>query len=208
LFFIARLIQGMAFGAHTPLGWVYIAEHVNKRNLATYLSFVTASFMLGELGSNLLFEFITSTHTRDQLIESGWRIPFVWAAMFSFIVLLLLQTLNETPIFTNQPNKQPFVLKLSELSPYLKRFNAIFLAMITTFIIASLTMVIALLLPELISMKFSIDESMLTFSNNLSLLFLMIGCVFYGLIADKSGTGKTMMIGAAALMIQALAFFY
>ena len=198
----------MAFGAHTPLGWVYIAEHVNKRNLATYLSFVTASFMLGELGSNLLFEIITSTPTRDQLIESGWRIPFVWAAMFSFIVLLLLQTLNETPIFTNQPNKQPFVLKLSELSPYLKRFNAIFLAMITTFIIASLTMVIALLLPELISMKFSIDESMLTFSNNLSLLFLMIGCVFYGLIADKSGTRNTTVIGAAALMIQALAFFY
>ena len=208
LFFIARLFQGMAFGAHTPLGWVYIAEHVNKRNLATFLSFVTASFMLGELGSILLFEIITSTHTRDQLIESGWRIPFVWAALFSFVVLLLLQTINETPIFTRQQNKQTFVPKLSELGPYFKRFNAIFLALIITFIIASLTMVIALLLPDLVSMRFSIDDSMLRLSNNLSLLFMMIGCVFYGLIADRSGTGKAMMIGSAALMLQALAFFY
>ncbi len=208
LFFIARFFQGMAFGAHTPLGWVYVAEHVNKGNLATFLSFVTASFMFGELGSILLFEIITSTHTHEQLIESGWRIPFIWAALLSFVMLLLLQTLKETPIFTHQQHKQTFVPKISELGPYLKRFNAMFLALIITFIIASLTMVIALLLPDLVSMKFSIDDSMLRFSNNLGLFFLMLGCVFYGLIADKSGTGKAMMIGSVALMLQALAFFY
>ncbi|WP_296405003.1 MFS transporter [Psychrobacter sp.] len=208
LFLIARLFQGMAFGAHIPLGWVYIAEHVNKRNLATFLSFVTASFMLGELGSNLLFEILTSTHTQAELIESGWRIPFVWAALFSFVLLMLLQTINETPIFLNQKNKQHFVPKLVDLLPYFKRFNAIFLALMVAFIIASLTMVVALLLPELVAMRFSIDESMLNYSNNLGLLFLMIGCVFFGLIADRGGTGKALMIGAIALTIQAFAFFY
>lgn len=208
LFFIARMAQGIAFGAHTPLGWVYIAEHIDKRNLATFLSFVTASFMLGELGSNLLFEVISSTHTQAELVESGWRIPFVWAALLSFIVLLLLQTLNETPIFINQQKRQKFVPKLSELAPMLKRYNAIFLALMLTFIISSLTMVVALLLPQLISMRFSVDESILSFSNNLGLLFMIIGCVFFGLVADKSGTGKAMMIGSTALMLQALAFYY
>lgn len=208
LFFIARLFQGMAFGAHTPLGWVYIAEHVNKNNLATFLSFVTASFMLGELGSTLLFEILTSTFTQTQLVESGWRIPFVWAALLSFVVLMLLQTLKETPIFLNQPNRPKFVLKISELGPLLKRYNAIFLALIITFIIASLTMVIALLLPDFITIKFSVDESILSFSNSLGLFFLMIGCVFYGLIADKVGAGKALMIGSVALIIQVLAFFY
>ena len=69
-------------------------------------------------------------------------------------------------------------------------------------------MVVALLLPQLISMKFSIDESMLSFSNNLGLLFLMIGCIFFGLVADKSSTGKALMIGSIALILQALAFYY
>ncbi|WP_011960950.1 MFS transporter [Psychrobacter raelei] len=208
LFFIARMFQGMAFGAHTPLGWVYIAEHVDKRNLATYLSFVTASFMLGELGSNLLFEVITNTHTPTELIESGWRIPFVWGATLSFVSLMLWHTLPETPIFTAQKCKQKFMPKISEIGPSFKRFNAIFLALVLTFIISSLTMVVALLLPQLISMKFSIDESMLSFSNNLGLLFLMIGCIFFGLVADKSSTGKALMIGSIALTLQALAFYY
>lgn len=208
LFFIARLFQGAAFGAHTPLGWVYIAEYVNKQNLATFLSFVTASFILGELASNLLFEIINSTHTRDQLVESGWRIPFVWAAMLSFIVLMLLQALKETPVFLNQLHRQKFVPKISELGSVFKRFNAIFLALIITFIIGSLSMVIALLLPELITMKFSVSESMLYFSNNLALLFLMIGCIFFGLVADRNGTGKAMMLGSTALIMQVLAFYY
>lgn len=208
LFFIARLFQGIAFGAHTPLGWVYIAEYVNKENLATYLSFVTASFILGELASNVLFDIITSTHTRDQLIESGWRIPFVWASMLGFVMLMLLRLLKETPVFLNQQNKHQFIPKLSELAPMFKRFNAIFLALMITFIIGSLMMVIALLLPDLITMKFSVGESMLNYSNNLALLFLMIGCVFFGLIADRSSTGKVMMLGSIALILQALAFYY
>ena len=36
LFFIARLFQGIAFGAHTPLGWVYIAEYVDKEMSGRY----------------------------------------------------------------------------------------------------------------------------------------------------------------------------
>lgn len=208
LFFIARLIQGIAFGAHTPLGWVYIAEHVNKQNLATYLSFVTASFILGELGSNILFEIITSTHTQAELIESGWRIPFAWAAMLGFVALMLLKSLKETPIFLKQNITQNFIPKIAEIAPHLRRFNALFLALILTFIIGSLSMVIALLLPDLITMRFSVGESMLSYSNNLALLFLMLGCVFFGLIADRSGTGKAMMLGSTALIIQALAFYY
>ncbi|PNK60074.1 MFS transporter [Psychrobacter sp. FDAARGOS_221] len=208
LFFVARLFQGMAFGAHTPLGWVYIAEHVPKSNLATYLSFVTASFMFGQLGANLLFEALTTTYTQEQLIDSGWRIPFVWGAMLSFVAVMLWNVLDETPIFSCQQVAKKYVPKLAEIGFNFRRFNAIFLALVLTFIISSLSMVIALLLPELILMRFSVDESMLSFSNNLGLLFLMIGCVFFGLIADKSSTGKALMMGSFALIIQALAFYY
>lgn len=208
LFIAARLIQGMAFGAHTPLGWVYIAEHISKSNLATYLSFVTAAFMFGKIGSNIMFELLTTTYTQAQLIESGWRIPFVWGAALSFIALMLFNLLDETPIFTCQQEHKRYVPSLSDMSLPFKRFNAIFLALMLTFVISSLVMVVALLLPELILMKFSVDQSMLRFSNNLSVLFLIIGCIFFGLIADKSSTGKALIFGGLALIFQTLAFYY
>lgn len=208
LFVTARLFQGMAFGAHTPLGWVYIAEHVPKRNLATYLSLVTASFFIGKLGSNLIFEILTTTHTQAQLIESGWRIPFLWGATLSFVALMLWHLLDETPIFLDQQKRRKFVPRYSDIKPAFKRLNAIFLALLITFIVSSLSMTVALMLPDLIMMKFSVDESMLSFSHNLGLIFLLLGCIFFGLVADKSSTGKALILGSLALMVQVLAFYY
>ena len=55
LFLFARILQGMAFGAYAPLGWVFVAEHVARHHLATYCSIVSASFVVGVLLSNLFF---------------------------------------------------------------------------------------------------------------------------------------------------------
>lgn len=208
LFIGLRLIQGVAFGAHTPLGWVFVAEYVPKKNLATYLSFVTSSFVLGMIGANIIFDLLTTTHTQAELIESGWRIPFIWGAMLSFISLMLWHMLRETPTFLAYKNNCSTVRSMRDVKVSFKRFNAIFLAFLLSFIMSSLTITVSLVLPELILLKFSVDESMLNFSHKLSALFLILGYIFYGLIADKSSVGKALMIGSITLILQALAFYY
>lgn len=208
IFFAARLLQGMAFGAHAPLGWVYIAEHVHRSNLATYCSMVAGSFMMGGIASSIFFEILSNTYTQGELIDYGWRIPFILGAMFSFIALLFWHVLDETPIFLEQKNQTAHINEHPTTRSSFRRFNAIFLACILTFILSSSVIVVALMLPDLVLLRFSVDESLLMFSNDVGLLFILLGCIFYGLLADKNSTGKTMMIGSLALVISALAFYY
>ena len=59
-----------------------------------------------------------------------------------------------------------------------------------TFIISSLFVVVVLILPELVALKFSINEVMLGYSHGLGLLFMVMGCVFYGLVPITPRQGK------------------
>lgn len=208
LFVIARMIQGMAFGAHSALGWIYISEHVPKPNMAFFSSLITASFMMGVIATLISFNLLYSTYTTEQLVSYAWRIPFIGSSIFSLLAFFLGRYLKETPVFLNQNAQLPYLSNYKNFSLSLKRFNAIFITLLLSFYISSLVLVIALLLPNLILLKFSIDASMLGFSNSLGILFLILGCVFFGLIADKGNTGKALMFGSIALALQSLAFFY
>lgn len=208
LFVVARMVQGMAFGAHSALGWVYISEHVTKSNMAFFSSVITASFMIGVIGTIISFNVLYSTYTTEQLVNYAWRVPFIASTILGTVAFLFGRFLKETPVFLHQHDQQPYLPNYKNFSLSLKRFNAVFISGLLSFYISSLVLVVALLLPKLILLKFSIDESMLSFSNSLGILFLALGCVFFGLIADKGNTGKALMLGSIILALQALAFFY
>lgn len=208
LFVIARIIQGMAFGAHSSLGWVYISEHVPKTNMAYFSSLITASFMIGAVATIVVFKIIFGTYTTEQLTTYAWRVPFIGSAILSSGALLLGRYLKETPIYLNRHSEQSQLPQNKNFSLSLKRFNSVFMTVLLSFYISSLVLVVVLLLPNLITLKFSIDESMLSFSNTLGILFMALGCVFYGLMADKGNTGKALIFGSIILILQSLGFFY
>ena len=85
LFIALRLIQGMSFGVYVPLSWIYIAEQVPRQYLSVGCSYVTASFFVGVLFSNGFFVWLSGSMTPNQLLEYGWRVPFITAAILSFL---------------------------------------------------------------------------------------------------------------------------
>ena len=207
LFLFARILQGMAFGAYAPLGWVFVAEHVARHRLATYCSIVSASFVVGVLLSNLFFSVIEGYFTFRQFVEYAWRLPFVLGAVLGFVMLAFWHKLDETPAFIEQAPRSSYWAGIKHIKPSWQRFSSLFLAGVMTFIISSLFVVVVLILPELVALKFSINEVMLGYSHGLGLLFMVMGCVFYGLIADKTSTGRTLMFGSLIFMIQTWAFY-
>ncbi|CAM4147616.1 MFS transporter [Psychrobacter arenosus] len=208
LFFTARVAQGMAFGAHSTLGWVYLSEQAPKSQMAFYSSVSSASFMVGIVATLIIFKVIFNTYTDQALVEYAWRIPFVISACLATIAVLLGRYLTETPLFLSQKVKRSYIPRYKNFSLSFKRFNAIFITVLLSFYISSLVIVVALLLPQMITHKFSIDPSLLGFSNGLAILFLSLGCVFFGLMADKGHIGKALMIGSIAVALQSLAFYY
>ncbi|MBP2280452.1 MFS family permease [Psychrobacter sp. PL15] len=209
LFILLRLIQGMAFGIYVPLAWVFVAEHVPRQYLTLGCSYVTASLFVGVLLSNVFFVWLTSTMTTEQLATYGWRLPFLVAAVLSFLPLLAWRFIHESPFFvetkesnSNNDNLQPFTLLFRH------RKHSLFVSMILTFIVSSITIVVVLLLPDLIELRFTLDSALFGFSHSLGIVFMIFGCVFYGLISNYQNFGKILIIGSVLLIIQILAFYY
>ncbi|KOU75913.1 alpha-ketoglutarate transporter [Streptomyces sp. MMG1533] len=99
---LARLLQGMSIGGEYAASATYLVEASarNRRGLGS--SFQYVSMTCGQiLGLGIL---ITMQHTLTtaQLESWGWRIPFVFGAIFALVVFWLRRRLEETDAFTEE----------------------------------------------------------------------------------------------------------
>lgn len=209
LFIILRLIQGIAFGLYVPLAWVFVAEHVPRQYSSVACSYVTASFYVGVLFSNAFFIWLTNSMTPDQLADYGWRLPFLTGAILSLLPLLAWRWIDESPFFVEMKKSKPdnYIAKPFHLL-FKHCKHSIFIGMVLTIIISSITTVIVLLLPDLIELRFALDSDLFGFSHSLGIIFMVLGCIFYGLISNQQNFGKVLAIGSALLIIQMFLFFY
>ena len=209
LFITLRIIQGMAFGVYVPLAWVFVAEHVPRQYSSVVCSYVAASFYVGVLFSNAFFLWLTNAMTTDQLVDYGWRLPFLVAAVLSILPLLAWRWIHESPFFLEMKQSKPsgYVAK-----PFRLLFkhckHSLFIGTVLTIIISSITTVVVLLLPDLIELHFTLDSDLSGFAHSLGIIFMVLGCIFYGIISNHENFGKILVIGSMLLIIQIFAFFY
>ncbi len=209
LFIILRLIQGMVFGIFVPITWIFVAEHVPRQYLSIGCSYVSASFFVGVLFANAFFAWFTGSMTPDQLISYGWRIPFIVAAVLSCLPLLAWRFVKESPFFVEMQRSraQNDVAKpLTLLFKHCK--HSVFIGLMLTLVISSVITVIVLMLPDLIELRFTLDDDLFDFSHSLGIVFMIFGCIFYGLITNYQNFGKILGIGCLLLVAQMFAFYY
>lgn len=209
LFIILRLVQGIAFGLYVPLAWVFVAEHVPRQYSSVACSYVTASFYVGVLFANAFFLWLTNSMTPDQLADYGWRLPFLIGAILSLLPLLAWRWIDESPFFLEMQKSKPNTYIAKPFSLLFKHCkHPMFIGMVLTIIISSITTVIVLLLPDLIELRFTLDSDLFGFSHSLGIIFMVLGCVFYGLISNHQNFGQVLAIGSTILIAQMFAFFY
>lgn len=211
LFVVARLIQGMGFGGHTPLGWVVIAEQVKRSKMAFFCSIFTVSFPVTIIVSMLFFDTLFDSYTRRELIDYAWRIPFVVSAVLNLIAMILGLFIQETPVFIQGRERSKLPQQSSQASdlhtPF-KRFNAILLSFLLGAFTSSLMFFVMVLLPILIPVSFSVEPEIIKLANGLGIIFLGMGYIFFGLLADRGHVGKALMMGSIAVSLQVFGLFY
>lgn len=213
LFLIIRIVQGMGFGAHSALSWVFIGEHAPSTKRGLYLGAVSASFLLGVLVTVFVFKGLFDRFSIEDLGNSTWRSVFISSSAFCFIAVILISYLRETPIFKqeqlqNAERGSTEIVAESSGAATTNRFHAIFLSSLLSFYLASMFIMVALALPQLVLMRFSVDASMLMAANVIGVFFFILGTLFYGLLSDKGNLGRVLMIGSVIPVIQMFAFYY
>lgn len=107
LLLTARLLQGLSVGGEYGVSATYLSEMATKNRRGFYSSFQYVTLIGGQLlalGIQLILQKVFLTEA--QLLDWGWRIPFIFGAILSLVALYLRRSLSETKAFENQKEHQ------------------------------------------------------------------------------------------------------
>jgi MHS family alpha-ketoglutarate permease-like MFS transporter len=106
LLLTARLLQGLSVGGEYGVSATYLAEMATPHRRGFYSSFLYMTLIgaqLLALGIQMMLQKVLLTEA--QLLDWGWRIPFVIGAALSVVALYLRNNLDETSAFEAQKHK-------------------------------------------------------------------------------------------------------
>ena len=194
-----RVMQGAAIGGEVPGAWVFVTEHVPKRHVGFACGTLTAGLTGGILLGSLVAGAVTRSYAPAELLAQGWRIPFILGGVFGLVSVWLRQYLHETPVFKEMQERQQLANELPLKTVVREHRPAVVLTMLLTWLLSAAIVVMILMTPVLVQKLFAIPAVIALQANSIATLFLSIGCISFGALADRFGAGRVLAAGCVAL---------
>ncbi|MBZ7981075.1 MFS transporter [Campylobacter sp. RM12640] len=202
-----RLVQGVAIGGELPGAWAFIYEHSPDNKKALFLGVLTSGvcggITLGALSALLL----QLNFTEDEIKDYAYRIPFLIGGIFGLISIYLRRFLQETPIFKQlQAEKQ---LSDFPIKSVIKDYKMeIILSMFLTIVLTACVLVFLIMMPNFMKGILNINPALNTSLQIIASIFMMIGLVVCGALADRFKASLICKIFATLLVFTSTMYFY
>lgn len=194
-----RVLQGAAIGGEVPGAWVFVAEHVPAQHVGFACGTLTAGLTGGILLGSLVAMGINHACTPEELLAVGWRVPFIIGGVFGLVSVWLRQYLHETPVFKEMQERQVLAEELPLKKVVREHRAEVALTMLMTWLLSAAVVVMILMTPTLIQKLFAVSAGDALQANSIATLCLSVGCVVFGMAADRYGAGRVLMVGCVAL---------
>jgi MFS family permease len=158
------------------------------------------------LGS-LIAGFVNKVYNAAELQAWAWRLPFLIGGVFGFLAVFLRRLLAETPVFEELRRRQALVAGLPLKVVLAGHRGAVVLTMLLAWALTAGIVVVILMTPTLLTQLYAIPSAQTLAANTPATLMLCLGCVFYGLLADKFRPQRVLASGAAVLLAATYALY-
>lgn len=207
LLLLLRVVQGIAVGGEVPGAWVFVAEHVPARRVGFACASLTSGLTVGILIGSLVAASINSRLTPAEVLDYGWRLPFLAGGVFGFFAVWLRQWLSETPVFEAMHARKELASGLPLRRVLEQHLPSVLMSMLVTWMLTAAIVVVILMTPTLVQSVFQIAPARAFLGNNLASFALALGCLFYGWLADRVGHARALLPGAAGLLLTSYALY-
>ncbi|RKH10594.1 MFS transporter [Corallococcus sp. CA053C] len=202
-----RLLQGAAVGGEVPGAWVFVSEHVPERRVGLACGTLTSGLTLGILLGSLVATAVNTVFTPQEVLAYGWRVPFVVGGVFGFLAVFLRRWLQETPIFEELRQRHALVRELPLKAALKGHAPAVAVSMLLTWVLTAGIVVVILMTPTLMQKLHAIPAAQALGANSVATLTLTVGCVFFGVLADRLGPARALALGTLALLVTVQLFY-
>lgn len=196
---LLRVLQGAAIGGEVPGAWVFVAEHVPARRIGFACGLLTAGLTAGILIGSLVATAVNLALTPAQIHDYGWRLPFIAGGVFGFFAVYLRSWLEETPVFVEIRRRKALSAELPLKAVLKYHGRAILVSALTTWTLTAAIVVLILMTPGLLQKLAGFPPVATLQANSLATLLLSVSCILVGMMADRFGAVRVMLIGGLCL---------
>ncbi|MFJ5239732.1 MFS transporter [Pseudomonas neuropathica] len=189
-----RILQGAAVGGEVPSAWVFVAEHAPAGHRGYALGFLQAGLTFGYLIGALTATFLAQVFTPADILDYAWRYPFLLGGVFGVVGVYLRRWLSETPVFMAMEAQREARVELPLRTVLREHRLAMLPAMLLTCVLTSAVVVFVVITPTMMQKTFGMTASHTFALSALGIVFLNIGCVIAGLLVDRLGAWRTVML--------------
>src|SRR5438045_7640046 len=176
---LARLLQGFSVGGEFGSAVSFLSEHAgDRRGFSASWAFATGG-MITVLAS-LFGVTLTTVLSHEQLVDWGWRIPYVFGMLVGPAGLYIRSKLVETPEFLEA--EKPETMPISDL---LRRYPVEVLLALGISIISNASFYILAYIPTYGVKTLHLPQSAGFTATLIGGLILAIGCPLFGHWSDK-----------------------
>jgi MHS family alpha-ketoglutarate permease-like MFS transporter len=189
---VARLLQGLSLGGEYGASATYLSEVSHPNHRGFFSSFQYVSLIGGQLAAVLVLLLLQKVFlTTEQLMDWGWRIPFVIGALLAVVAAFMRKTLVETEVFESRVKTAERHNPLKELLQYPREIALVVgLTMGGTAAFYTYTTY----MQKYLRLTVKLDSDQTTMVTAGSLIFAMLLQPIYGAISDVIGR-KWLLIG-------------
>src|SRR6266566_2967435 len=185
---LARLLQGFSVGGEFGSAVSFLAEHAgDRRGFSASWAFATGG-MITVLAS-LFGVTLTTVLSHEQLVDWGWRIPYVFGMLVGPAGLYIRSKLVETPEFLKA--EKPETMPISDL---LRRYPLEVLLALGISIISNASFYILAYIPTYGVKTLHLPQSVGFTATLVGGLILAIGCPLAGHWSDKMASRPRLMV--------------
>jgi len=200
LLLLMRVIQGAAIGGEVPGAWVFVSEHVPARNIGYACGTLTCGLTAGILLGSLVATAINTIYLPTEVVDFAWRIPFLLGGVFGLASVYLRRWLHETPVFAELQQRKALAEEIPLKAVLRDHRGAVVVSMLLTWLLSAGIIVVILMTPTLVLQKMmGFSASTALQANSVAIVFLSLGCIGAGALADRIGAGKVFTVGSLAL---------
>jgi len=202
LILCGRLLQGFSAGGEIGSATSFLVEHAPTSKKGRYAAWLQASMALSNILGAIVALSVTALLATDQIEAWGWRIPFALGLLIVPVGLWLRISLNETPAFEREAQRQKAQqIQHTPIKIILRDYPLALLKGIAFAVLwASSTYVMIVYMPVFVQRAFGFSGQEAFTAAVIGNIFLFSGCLFCGAVSDRIGR-RTTLIGAAILLV-------
>jgi MFS family permease len=202
-----RVIQGLSLGGEWGGGILVAVESASPTRRGLYAALPQLGSPVGTILTAALSILLTFNLSSEQMLEWGWRVPFLLAFPLLLVSLYLRWAIDETPVF-----KSIVANDRRERIPVLAAFRRFPVAIVVA-IGAAVLGIGSYALMNTYTIGYGITELGFSYpdllvATTIGSLLQLLTIPLFGLLANKIGSAKVVAIGALGTLLIAFPMYY